>query len=165
MLASIVTRDNSVKISAGGAGTGKVIAEIYDAAPQAVNTPRLINVSVLKHLGAGLTAGFVIGGTGSKTVLIRAIGPTLGAAFGIAGAVADPQLTLFSGATPVGANDNWGGTAPLSAAFAAVGAFALPDGSRDAALLATLQPGNYTVQVSGVGETTGTAVVEIYEVP
>ena len=79
--------------------------------------------------------------------------------------VANPQLTLFSGQTSVGSNDNWGGTAELLAAFAQVSAFALPAGSQDAALVATLQPGSYTVQVSGVGGTTGMAIVEIYELP
>jgi hypothetical protein len=162
----VTTRDNVVKVSsAAGNGTGEVIAELYDAGWADPITPRLVNVSVLKHLGAGLTAGFVVGGTGSTTVLIRAVGPTLAADFNIAGAVADPQLSLLSGQTEITSNDNWGGTAELSAAFKSVGAFALPADSRDAALLATLQPGAYTVQVSGVANTSGTAIIEVYEVP
>ncbi len=169
-VASIVSPDNSVRVSAAGNGTGTVIAEIYDATPTnafTAATPRLVNVSVLKHLGAGLTAGFVVGGAQPRTVLIRAVGPTLGAApFNVAGVVADPQLVLFgAGATRIADNDNWGGTAALTAAFSAVGAFALPAASRDAALVATLQPGSYTVEVSGVGGTTGVAIVEVYEVP
>ena len=169
--ANLSPGDNSVKVSAAGTGTGTVIAEIYDATPAAVfvaSTPRLVNVSVLKNLGTGLTVGFVIGGLEAKTVLIRAVGPTLGAVpFNIPGVVADPQLTLFNAASAkIGENDNWGGTAALTAAFTQVGAFALFSAtSRDAALLATLQPGNYTVQVSGVGGTTGLAIVEVYEVP
>jgi hypothetical protein len=168
-VASITSADNSVKVSATGNGTGMVIAEIYDATPTAdftATTPRLLNVSVLKHLGSGLTMGFVIGGSQSKAVLIRAVGPTLGAApFSVPGVVADPQLTLLSGQTIVAANDNWNGTPALTAAFGQVGAFALPATSRDAALVATLAPGEYTVQVSGVGNTTGTAIVEVYEIP
>lgn len=166
---NVSSGDNSVRVSATGSGTGTVIAELYDSTPVenvTASTPRLVNVSVLKHLGTGVTAGFVIDGNTSKKVLIRAVGPTLGAApFNVAGVVIDPQLTLFSGSTEIGTNDNWGGTAELTAAFTQVGAFALPATSRDAALLATLQPGNYTVQVSGVNNTTGTALVEIYEVP
>jgi hypothetical protein len=77
----------------------------------------------------------------------------------------DPLLALFSGQTQIGANDNWSGGSALSAAFGLVGAFALPATSRDAALLVTLQPGSYTVQVSGVGDTTGVALIEVYEVP
>jgi sugar lactone lactonase YvrE len=166
---SVPSGDNSVRVSAAGSGTGTVIAEIYDATPTnsfGPATPRLVNVSVLKHLGTGLTVGFVIGGLESKTVLIRAVGPTLGGApFNVPGVVADPQLTLFSGQTSIGTNNNWGGTAALTAAFSQVGAFALPATSLDAALVATLLPGNYTVQVSGVGGTTGVAIVEVYEVP
>ena len=166
---STTSSDNSVRVSAVGPGSGTVIAELYDATPAArffTSTPRLVNVSVLKNLGAGLTVGFVIGGSSSKAVLIRAIGPTIGAApFNVPGVVADPQLTLFSGQTSIGTNNNWGGTAALAAAFSQVGAFALPANSLDAALMATLQPGNYTVQVSGVGGTTGVAIVEVYEIP
>jgi hypothetical protein len=169
VFSTIAPGDNSVRVSATGTGTGMVIAELYDATPFASLTStsaRLVNVSVLKNLDAGLTIGFVIDGSGSKKVLIRAVGPTIGAApFNVAGAVADPQLTLFSGQTSIGSNDNWGGTAELTAAFTQVGAFSLPATSRDAALLATLQPGNYTVQVRGVGTTTGVAIVEVYEVP
>ena len=52
----------------------------------------------------------------------------------------------------------------LTSAFTRV-AFGLPSASRDAALLATLQPGSYTAQVSGVNNTTGIVLIEIYEVP
>lgn len=167
---NISTRDNSVKVSAAGSGTGTVIAELYDATPASlftVATPRLVNVSVLKQIGTGLTAGFVVGppGQGARTVLIRAIGPTL-ANFGVGGTVSDPQLTLFgAGGIRLGENDNWGGGAALSAAFSAVGAFALPANSRDAAVLVTLPPGDYTVEVRGVAGATGSALVEVYEVP
>lgn len=120
----------------------------------------------MKHLGAGLTTGFVIAGPGTKTVLIRAVGPTLaGAPFNVGGTVADPQLTLFQGETQLATNDNWGGSSTLTAAFSQVGAFAFLPGSRDAALVTSLQPGNYSVRVSGVGNTTGTALIEIYEIP
>lgn len=165
------SRDNSVRISAVDRGAGAVIAEIYDATPDGsavATTPRLVNVSVFKHLGTGVTAGFVIGGsTTSKSVLIRAVGPTLGRApFNIGGVVADPTLTLFGpGGVRIAANDDWGGTPELTAAFAAVGAFALPAGSLDAALFATLPPGSYTVRAAGVGTTTGSALIEIYELP
>ena len=168
MALSVASGDNSVKVSGVGNGTGAVIAEIYDATPAASftgTTPRLVNVSVLKQLGTGFTAGFVVGGNGPKNVLVRAIGPTLGSSFGVTGAVNDPQLTLNSGQTVVASNDNWGGGATLSAAFSSVGAFALPAASRDAAVIASLNPGNYTVQVSGVAGATGIILVEIYELP
>ncbi len=166
--ANITSRDNSVVVSSADQGAGLVIAEIYDATPSAsfsATTPRLINVSVRKELGTGLTVGFVLGGAKPSKVLIRAVGPTLGV-FGVPGVVADPQLTLFNGqSVKIGENNDWGGTAPLAAAFSAVGAFGLGATSKDAAVLVTLPPGGYSVQVSGVANTTGVSLVEVYEVP
>ncbi len=166
--ANIATRDNSVVVSSANNGRGLVIAEIYDATPIASFTPattRLLNVSVRKHLGTWLTVGFVVGGATPVRVLIRAVGPTLGS-FGVPGTVADPQLVLFNASSAkIGENNDWGGTADLTAAFAAVGAFSLPSTSKDAALVVTLQPGNYSVKVSGTGGTTGVSLVEVYEVP
>lgn len=161
----------TVQVSGVGGSTGTVIAELYDATPTAgftTTTPRLINVSVLKLIASGetLTAGFVIGGTAAKQVLIRAVGPTLGAApFGIPGAMPDPKLDLYSGSTVIEANDNWGGGGALATAFGNVGAFALGSGSRDAAILAVLPPGGYTARVGGVGAASGLTLVEVYEVP
>jgi hypothetical protein len=128
-------------------------------------------LSVLKRVNPLVTAGFIIRGDGTKQVLIRAAGPSL-AAFGVDGWLADPRLELFDGQSRrIAANDNWSDDgalagAELSAVFARVGAFALGVGtSKDAALLVTLSPGNYTVQVSATGQTTGVALVEVYEVP
>ncbi len=166
---SITSRDNSVRVTGVAGATGTVIAEVYDATASAnftAATPRLLNVSVRKALGTGLTAGFVLGGSGPTKVLIRVVGPGL-AAFGVPGTVVDPQLVLFNDkSVKIGENDNWGGTAELTAAFNSVGAFAFPSAtSRDAALIATLQPGGYSVQASGVGGTTGVGIVEVYELP
>lgn len=170
-LASITTRDNSVKVSATGGGTGTVIAEVYDATPAGTATPatpRLLNVSVLKVIetGTSLTAGFVLRGQTGRTVLIRAIGPGLATAFGIEGTMPDPRLTLFAGPNPIGSNENWGGNAAISATASAIGAFAISDpNSRDAMLLRTLNSGDYSVQVSGAGGVGGLVIVEVYEVP
>src|SRR5262249_31277096 len=103
---NIATRDNSVKISAGASApnrAGGVIAEVYDATPTAsftaATTPRLINFSVIKNVGTSVTLGFVIGGTTSETVLVRAIGPSLGIApFNLPAVMADPQVELFDAA-------------------------------------------------------------------
>jgi hypothetical protein len=161
----------TLQVSAAGGDPGNVLAELYDATPAGTSTAataRLVNVSVLKQIGAGamLTAGFVIGGSGDRTVLIRAVGPALAdAPFKLSGTMADPKLDLFSGQTVINANDDWGGGAALSTAFANVGAFALGGASKDAALLVTLAPGSYTVQVSPVGGIGGLTLVEVYEVP
>ncbi len=160
----------SVWITGNGNTTGVALAEIYDATPSAtftVTTPRLTNVSARTRVGTGdeiLIAGFSISGSSSRTVLIRAIGPTL-TTFGVPGALANPRLELYSGANRLLENDDWGGTAVLATAFSSVAAFALPADSRDAAILVTLAPGSYTAQVSGVGNTTGVALVEVYEIP
>jgi hypothetical protein len=71
-----------------------------------------------------------------------------------------------AGSVKRGDNDNWGGTKALSDAFTAVGAFSLAADSRDAALLVTLDPGTYSVEVKpGSAAATGLALVEVYEVP
>eukprot|EP01041_Mallomonas_annulata_P030331 gene30331-52447_t len=101
--------------------------------------------------GTTLTAGFVIGGSTAKTVLVRAIGPGL-AVFGVPGLMADPRLELFaSGSVSIAINDNWGGDPQLTQAGARVGAFRIENAqSTDAMLLLTLTPGNYTAEVRGV---------------
>ncbi len=89
------------------------------------------------------------------------MGPTL-AAFGVPGVLADPKLEIYSGSTKINENDTW--SSALATTFTSVGAFALSAGGKDAALVVTLSPGSYTVQVSGADGGTGEALVEIYEV-
>jgi sugar lactone lactonase YvrE len=125
--------------------------------------PGLSNLSLRAQVAAGspLVAGFVIGPGSGKTVLVRAVGPTL-AALGVSGPLADPKLELFDGSgAKIAENDNAG--ADAAAVAAAVGAFPLAAGGKDAALVATLPPGSYTAQIAGVGETGGVVLVEIYE--
>jgi hypothetical protein len=160
----------SVRIAPGGAAlAGIALAEVYDTESLAAPV-RLVNVSTLGFAGLdaeALTPGFVIGGTAPKTVLVRAVGPGL-AAFNVPGTLADPALTI----TPLGktfaiaGNNDWGDdgrAATLSAAFTSVGAFSLPVGSKDAALVVRLPPGGYTVQVTGAARTTGAVLVEVYD--
>ena len=145
-----------------GAG-GTALLEIYDA--DATDAARVINLSARARVGqGGLIAGFVIKGTTPMPLLIRGIGPALGS-FGVGGALADPQLALFrqGSATPLLQNNNWGGSAQVKTAAAGTGAFVLGDTSKDAALLATLDPGVYTVQLTGVGTATGIGLIEIYD--
>ena len=120
---------------------------------------RLTNLSVRTNLAASAT--LIVGvavSDGSRDVLFRAIGPTL-AAFQVPGTLADPRLEIYRESTKVNENDNW---APaLTPVFAGVGAFALTNGSRDAALVATLAPGPFTAQVPGA--TGGVVLVEAYD--
>lgn len=164
---TVAPGNNSIRVSGVGGATGTVIAELYEATPSAayaLTTPRLVNVSVLKQVGSGFTLGFVIDGNTSPTVLIRAIGPGLAGVGLTGGTLPDPKLTLFAGSTPIDDNDNWSGAPAVAAAMARVGAFAVPANSLDAAVLATLQPGAYSVQISGVSGATGLVIAEVYEV-
>lgn len=133
---------------------------VFSAFPQP-GAP-LVNISTRAALAAGqvLTPGFVVGGTQPRRVLVRAVGPTLGTAFGVPGSMADPSLAVFRGQTQIAANNDWGGGAALTALFASVGAFVLPVASLDAAVVLTLTPGNYTAQVRGTGA--GEVIVEVY---
>ena len=147
-----------------GPGSGVVLVELYDSG--AGNAVRLVNVSARNFVGTDdniLIAGFVIDGTVAKTLLIRAVGPTL-ADFGVDGTLADPKLEIYNSATTkIVENDNW--SAALAPVFGSVGAFGLSANSGDAALLVTLMPGAYSAQVSGINRGTGEALVEVYEVP
>jgi streptogramin lyase len=155
----------TAQIAGVNGSTGIALAELYDADGGDPST-RLVNVSSRALSGTGsavLTAGFVIGGSGTETLLIRGIGPGL-TQYGVTGVLATPSVTVedSTGAT-VGSNTGWGGGATLTAAFAQAGAFALQPNSADSALLITLPAGSYTVQVAGTNNSTGIALVEVYE--
>jgi len=170
-VANLTPGSYSAVITGPAAATGVALLEAYDAATTA-SAARLVNLSARTVVGTGgaiLIAGFAIQGDAPKQLLIRAVGPSL-TPFGVAGVLADPQLALFRAGsnTAIQQNDNWlaaPNAGQVGLAAAQVGAFALPPNSRDAALLVTLEPGSYTVQTSGVGNATGVALVEIYEVP
>jgi hypothetical protein len=127
----------------------------------------LTNVSLRAWIGPDAPlaiAGFVIAGTTSKTVLVRAVGPGL-SKLGVPGALSNPKLQVFSGSALWFENDDWSGDALLVSIGESVGAFPVADASsKDAMLAVTLPPGSYTAQVSGVERATGTVLVEIYEV-
>lgn len=134
---------------------------------QGVQPSELVNVSTRGQITATDTTiipGFVVGpGSGAK-VLVRVVGPTLGAApYNVPDVCADPRFEIRNSAgTVVASNDNWTG-ADVAAAAQAAGAFALPVGSKDAAVIVTLPPGNYTVVVRGVGGATGVGLAEVYK--
>ncbi len=172
LIANVAAGESYTAVVSGvGTSSGVVLIEVYDADAVATSTSRLTNVSVRGGAGTGdstLILGLVIGGDGQRTLLVRGVGPQL-AAFGVTGALADPRLQIFDSAQrAVLANDNWGQAdfpGELLQATSYVGAFALEPGSRDAATLSLLDPGSYTIHVSGAGTSTGEALVEVYEVP
>lgn len=156
----------TAEVAANGNADGVALVEIYDAG---TSNTRLINVSARADVGTGTNVaivGFVVAGNAPKQFLVRAVGPSL-APFGVTGYLADPQLTLMQqgSSTPLAQNDNWGGTTTLENAFNRVGAFALDPASKDAAIVITLDPGAYTAIVSGTNNTTGVALIEVYQLP
>lgn len=147
-----VVATNAAGTATSAAATLAVSAEV----------PRLTNVSTRAFAGAGdatLIVGFSIAGSGTKTLLIRGVGPKLGA-LGVSPFVADPSLALFSGQAQIDRNNDW--DAALAGDFAAVGAFPLDVGSRDAAMKVSLQPGSYTIHLQNPGAV-AEALVEVYD--
>jgi uncharacterized repeat protein (TIGR03806 family) len=131
---------------------------------------RLVNAAVRAQVGTGanvLIPGLVVSEGAAKTVLIRAVGPGL-TPFGVSGVLSRPVVALFAGSESFVTNSGWNSAAnaaEIRATAARVGAFALAENSRDSAILVSLSPGPYTVQVSGANNTSGVALVEVYEVP
>jgi len=123
----------------------------------------LTNISTRASVktGSGVTiGGFIVSGTDSKTVVLRGLGPTLAGA-GVTGVLADPTLQLFDGTgNPLWFNDNWKDTqqAQIQARGLA------PPNDLESAILQILQPGNYTVILSGKNGTTGVGLVEVYDI-
>ncbi len=164
----------TVQVTASGATTpdGVAMAEIYDASENpAADYQRLVNISSRGEVTSGeniLIGGFIVTGNSPKRVLVRGIGPSLGAQ-GVVNPLADPLLKIYQGQTVLATNDNWSAdatkTAEVAAAASQVGAFALANGSKDAAIILNLAPGYYTAQVLSADGSAGIALVEIYELP
>ena len=124
---------------------------------------RLRNISTRAKVGQGedvLIAGFITRGGASTRVILRGIGPSLGGE-GVGTPLADPVLTLFDkNGAAIATNDSWKSDQQeeiTEAGFA-------PENDNEAAILATLPPDEYTVQVTGKGTATGVALVEIYQI-
>lgn len=156
----------------GELGTAGIsIMEIYDAESTSTDSPRTINLSTRGHAGTGgdrLISGFVVAGADSRQVLLRAIGPSL-TAFGVPDVLAEPKIELFDarGKLIMESRGAWSQERreEIRTAAARAGAFALEETSKDAAMLVNLAAGSYTVQISGLGDTAGTALIEVYDVP
>ena len=181
MLVSLAPGSYSVVVSDTAGASGVALAEIYDTGTDAsASAPRLVNLSARATANSGQTVligGFVVSGSAPKQVLVRGVGPAL-AGYGVTTFMADPVLNLYDvNGTLIARNDNWGTpvtvtpaqpaatAAALILAASQAGGFAFGTGSADAAILVTLPPGTYSAQVNSATGTTGTALVEIYELP
>jgi cyclophilin family peptidyl-prolyl cis-trans isomerase len=125
---------------------------------------RPVNISTRLQVNKGdnvLIGGFIITGKAAKTVMIRGIGPSLASA-GVANALLDPTLELHdrSGAL-IKSNDNWHQFNTDTQAI--IDAGIAPTDTREAAIVATLQPDNYTAIVRGKSDTVGVGLVEVYD--
>lgn len=171
LMAPVSRQPYSFVASASGADAGIALSEFYfpqDPDPRVVGR-RLLNFSCRALAGEGenvMIMGFVIEGNRDLPVLIRGIGPRL-KDFGVTRAAADTTLELFSKDGSVTFNDDWHeqpNAADVAAAAARVGAFSLPDESRDAATLVSLSPGVYSVVVrSKSGTNAEIAMIELYD--
>ena len=128
---------------------------------------RFVNISARSMVtpSSPLIAGFVIEGNAAQTVLARAVGSGL-TQFGVSNPIQDVQLTIYSqGGTPVASSADGASLTNSGSASAMVGAFPLAADAGDAGLVVTLKPGPYTALVSSKNGATGTALLEVYEVP
>jgi hypothetical protein len=156
--------------------TGVGLIECYDVGSTAefsrTDYGELLNLSLRGKVGTGdasLIAGFIVEDPQNLgrplRVLVRAVGPTL-SQFGVTTPLANPRLTIYNGASvAVASNDDWstGSNAPLIATTATqAGAFTLPSGSKDSAILMDLPPGAYTAIVTDVSGASGIALIELY---
>ena len=129
------------------------------------------NISTRSFVQTGehvMIGGFIVQGSGPKSVIIRAIGPEL-TQYGISDALADPKLELDNGTGAlIGTNDDWqttiiGGVITTNQVSDIQNSGHVPTAASESAIIADLQPGNYTAIVRGVSNTTGVALVDVYD--
>jgi len=149
--------------------TGVGLVEVYDLNSGASSS--LDNISTRSFVQTGehvMIGGFIVQGTGPKRVIIRGIGTEL-TQYGIADVLADPRLELHDGTGAlIGTNDNWqttilGGVITSNQVSDIQNSGRAPTAASESAIIADLQPGNYTAIVNGVNNTTGVALVEVYD--
>jgi hypothetical protein len=149
--------------------TGVGLVEVYDLSPG--TTSLLGNISTRGFVQTGdnvMIGGFIVQGTGAKRVIIRAIGPEL-TQHGITNPLADPTLELHNATgVLIGFNDNWqttilGGVITGDQVSDIQNSGHVPTAASESAIMADLQPGNYTAIVRGVNNTTGVGLVEVYD--
>ena len=151
------------KFSADGTEDAVVSTGFSPAFIAVQRTPRLANISTRLHVQTGeriAAGGFIISGTGTKTLLIRGLGPSLAGA-GVDGVLADPTLELHGGANNalLASNDNWAET--QQGEIETVGL--APGNPSESVIIATLSAGAYTVLEQGKGSATGVGLIEIYD--
>jgi hypothetical protein len=149
--------------------TGVALVEVYDLSPAPDST--LGNISTRSFVQTGdnvMIGGVIVQGTQPKRVIVRAIGPEL-TQYGVPNVLADPTLELHdSTGALIASNDNWqhtiiGGIITSDQVQDIMDSGHAPTDPRESAIIATLPPGNYTAIVRGINNTTGVALVEVYD--
>jgi hypothetical protein len=146
-------------LQGAGGSTGIALVELYDLDPADSRVSNLSTRGLVTNGNQGpMIGGFIIGGTQSTDVLIRALGPSL-TAQGVSGALLDPFLELRnSDGSLIAENDNWRSNQEQQIIATGVP----PPNDKESALISTLVPGNYTALVYGVSNSSGIALVEAY---
>ena len=151
--------------------TGVALVEVYDLSADASSI--LGNISTRSFVQTSdntMIGGFIVQGTEPKRVIVRAIGPELGAPpYNIPNALANPRLELHNAAGAlIGSNDDWqhtiiGGVITQNQVADIQNSGHAPTDPSESAIIAELPPGNYTAIVRGVNDTTGVGLVEVYD--
>ncbi len=149
-------------VAAGkGSDSGISLVEAYDLATEADS--RLANISTRGSAGVGddvLISGFIVGDVASATTIIRALGPSLAAAQ-VSDPLSDPTLTIYDvNGTVIASNDNWQDD-PSEVDLQRIGL--APTNAAESATILNLPAGSYSAIVRGAGDTTGIALVEVYD--
>lgn len=170
MLLDLAPGSYTAQVSGAGDATGVALVEVYE---RAADSSHFVNISTRASVGTGgniLIGGFIVGGVRDSQMLLRAVGPGL-ADKGAGAVLMQPVLSVYDASGQlIAINVGWSsGTSAEALALAStasrIGAFALQPGSTDCAILLSLRPGAYTVQVTGVNGSTGVALFEAYQVP
>jgi len=149
-------------------GTGIALVEVYDL-ETITSGSKLANISTRAFVQTGdnvMIGGFIIVNEPAR-VMIRAIGPSL-TQLHVPGALANPQLELHDSYNLIGRNDNWqqtqiGGVVAGNQVTAIRNSGLAPTNAVESTIIATLLPGSYTVIVRGINNTSGNALVEVYD--
>jgi len=160
---TIVSDDTGADVAYAATFNGEEDVYYVRVAPLA---SQFLNISTRARVLTGdqvLIAGFIVTGDEPKTVLIRGLGPSLAGA-GVSDVLANPTLELHQGSTTLATNDDWKTRSDGSSQEAEIEATTIPPtNDLESALLATLDPGEYTAILAGRSNGTGVGLVEVYD--
>ena len=169
IIASLPAGNYTAIVRGVGNTRGVGLVEVYDLSPGTDSTLDNISTRSFVQINSNvMIGGFIVAGNRPKRVIIRAIGPEL-TQFGVPNVLADPTLDLHDGTRAlIASNDNWqttiiGGIITQDQVQEIINSGRAPTDPRESAIIANLPAGNYTAIVRGVSNTTGVALVEVYD--